>query len=289
MYERSEWGTDMYRVGNVLNHNSIIGISQEDNQEYLIMGKGVGFGKKVSEYAEQRPGDTVYSLREMTERGDAKKIIKSVSPICLEMADSVLGEAEKEFGKIDRSILFPLADHIEFAVKRIQNGEQIRNPLTDDIRTLFYKEYKVAQCLESLMKERINVDVDEHEIGYVALHIHSAIEEEKVSQSMQMAHAVRECVSMVEQETGSKIDVTSLAYNRLMNHVRYMVARVHRGEKLKVNMNDYMEVKYPLAFETARKICDEIGTSLKCQFDDIEIGYLAMHIERTADEEIQNR
>lgn len=275
----------MYRVGKVLNHNAIIGIDESDKQECLIMGKGIGFGKKVSEYIDKRPGDTVYSLREMTERGDAKNIIKSVSPVCLEFADCVLGQAEKEFGQIDRSILFPLADHIEFAIKRIQNGEQIRNPLTDDIRILFYKEFKVAQCLEPLMKEKLNLAVDEDEIGYVALHIHSAIEEEKVSQSMQMARAVRECVSLVEQETGSKIDVSSLAYNRLMNHVRYMVARVNKGEKLKVNMNDYMEVKYPLAFQTARKICDEIGASCKCQFDEIEVGYLAMHIERTADEE----
>lgn len=277
----------MYRVGRILNHNSIIGINETDNQEYLIMGKGVGFGKKVSEHISERPEDTVYSLKETTERGEAKNIIKSVSPICLELADCVLREAENEFGKVDRSILFPLADHIEFAVKRIQNGEQIRNPLTDDIRTLFYKEYKVAQCLEPLIKEKLNVEIDEHEVGYVALHIHSAIEDEKVSQSMQMARAVRECVSMVEAETGRKIDVTTLAYNRLMNHVRYMVARVIKGEKLKVNMNDYMEVKYPLAFETAKKICDEIGTSLKCQFDEIEIGYLAMHIERTADEEME--
>ena len=42
---------------------------------------------------------------------------------------------------------------------------------------------------------------------------------------MQGARAIRECVTLVEQQTGMKIDVMSLAYNRLMNHVRYMVAR----------------------------------------------------------------
>ena len=32
------------------------------------------------------------------------------------------------------------------------------------------------------------------------------------------------------------IDVMSLGYNRLMNHVRYMVARAIHGEKLKMNL-----------------------------------------------------
>ena len=43
----------------------------------------------------------------------------------------------------------------------------------------------------------------------------------------------------------------SLSYNRLMNHVRYMVARAVSGEKLKVNMNDYMEVRFPEAYKAS--------------------------------------
>ena len=42
----------MYRISKVLNHNTIIGIQEEDHQEYLIMAKGIGFGKKVTERVE---------------------------------------------------------------------------------------------------------------------------------------------------------------------------------------------------------------------------------------------
>lgn len=278
----------MFRIAKVLNHNSIIGVGAEDNKEYLVMGKGIAFGKKVSERIKARAEDTVYSLHELTERGEAKDIIKAVSPMCLELANEVLNRAEKEFGKIDRSILFPMADHIEFAVRRIKNHEQISNPLTEDIRILFYKEYKVAQCMEQLLMEKIQVQIDEHEIGYIALHVHSAIEDEKVSQAMQIAQAVRECISLVEKQTGKKIDVMSLSYNRLMNHVRYMVARLINGERLKVSMNDYMEVKFPEAFRISKTICMEIGQSLKHVLDDVEIGYLAMHIERVMNDELSN-
>lgn len=276
----------MFRIKKVLNHNSILGIGTDDNKEYLIMGKGIAFGKKVSERINTGEEDTVYSLQEHTERGSAKEIMQSVSPECLELANALLNHAEKEFGKIDRSILFPLADHIEFAVKRIKNREQISNPLTEDIRILFYKEYKVAQYMEQLLKERLQVQIDEHEIGYIALHVHSAIEDEKVSQAMQVARAVRECISLVEKHTGKKIDVMSMSYNRLMNHVRYMVARSITGEKLKVSMNDYMEVKFPEAFEMSKQLCAEIEKNLKLHLEDVEVGYLAMHIERVMNDEL---
>lgn len=270
----------MYRIKKVLNHNAIIAIQVKENKEYLILGKGVGFGKKVSEYGKVSSKDTVYSLQELTERGDAREIIKSVSPICLELANEVLNRAEEAFGQIDRSILFPMADHIEYAIKRIKNQEQISNPLTEDIRVMFYKEYKVAQCIETMLWEQLQIAIDEHEIGYIALHIHSAINDEKVSQAMQITRAVRECISLVEQQTGKQIDVMSLAYNRLMNHVRYMVARAFRGERLKLNMNDYMEVKFPKSFEIASVVCKEIADGLKIRLEEVEIGYLAMHIER---------
>ena len=45
-------------------------------------------------------------------------------------------------------------------------------------------------------------EIDEHEIGYIALHVHAAIEDQKVSQAMQLTRAVRDCISLVEKQTG---------------------------------------------------------------------------------------
>lgn len=274
----------MYRVRKVLNHNTLIAISMENNQEYLVIGKGIGFGKKVSERFEipENIECSVYSLQEQTERGKAMELIKGIEPVYLEIAGKVLAKSEEVFGKIDKNILFPMADHIAFAVQRIRANEQISNPLTDDIRALFHMEYKTAECVKDILWEMLQVEIDEHEIGYIALHIHSAIEDENVALSMQIAMAVRECIRMIEEETGQTIDVMSLSYNRLMNHIRYMVARSIKGEKLKLNMNDYMSVKFPKSFWMATEVCKQLEKQLhrNSPLDEVEIGYLAMHIER---------
>ena len=90
----------MYRIAKTLNHNSFIGVEEENNREYLVMGKGIAFGKKTGQRVQ--PGDDarIYSLTEMTERGNARTIVQGVSPLSLELASAVLDEAEKEFEKL---------------------------------------------------------------------------------------------------------------------------------------------------------------------------------------------
>ena len=277
----------MYRISKVLNHNTIIGIHVDDNQEYLIMGKGIGFGKKVSQRIEAGSEDKIYSLRESTSRGNAKKLATAIQPIFLEIANEILNHAEMEFNTLDRNVLFPMADHLAFAIKRIQNNEQISNPLTADIRVLFHSEFMVASCVRDILKERLKIDISDDEIGYIALHIHSAIQDENVSQAMQMAQAVRECISLIEEKTGKTIDVQSLSYNRLMNHIRYLVARTLHGEELKISMNEYTSIKFPRSYQIAQQTCDTIAQILKHEIDKLEIGYLAIHIERVLNDELK--
>lgn len=271
----------MYRVSKVLNNNGVIAIDMDENKEYVILGKGVGFGKKVSQRFDKPEGCTTYRLEQETERGSAKELVKGIEPEYLEIADAILTESQKVFGdSIDRGILFPLADHISFAVARIRRNEQISNPLTEDIKVLFYSEFKVAETLKTILRERLQIEIDDHEVGYVALHIHSAIGDEKVSVAMQTARAVRECIDMLEKATGKPIDVLSLSYNRLMNHMKYMVARASTGEKLNLDMNEYMLDQYPQAYKVATDICKNLEECIGHTLDETETGYLAMHIQR---------
>ena len=68
----------MYRVSKVLNNNGVIAIDMDENKEYVILGKGVGFGKKVSQRFDKPEGCTTYRLEQETERGSAESI---TSPI----------------------------------------------------------------------------------------------------------------------------------------------------------------------------------------------------------------
>ena len=274
----------MYRVEKVLNHNVILAIYEEDKQEYLIMGKGIGFGKKIAERIEIGEETRVYSLVDIKNAKDTTSSVKEIAPIYLEAANMLLDEAEKRIGKVDRGVLIPLADHIDFAVKRIKEQGEISNPLIYDIQVLFHMEYKVAEQILPFLKENSDVTMSESELGYIALHIHSAIAEQNVASSMQVARCVRECISLIEKEIHQIIPVTTLSYNRLMNHVRYMVLRAEQGEEIKLSMNDYMQLRFKKSYAIATYVCDEMGKILHTKLHEHELGYLAMHIQRCMEE-----
>ena len=275
----------MYRVEKVLNHNVILAIKEDNKQEYLIMGKGIGFGKKIAERIEVDDVQVqVYSLIDIKNAKDTTSAVKEINPIYLEAANILLDEAQKRIGKVDRSVLIPLADHIDFAVRRIKEQGEISNPLTADIQILFHAEFKVAEEILPFLKENSDVSMSENELGYIALHIHSAIAEENVAASMQVAKCVRECINLIEEEIKQRIPIMTLSYNRLMNHVRYMVLRANQKEEIKLSMNDYMELRFKKSYAIATLICEKMEKILGTKLHENELGYLAMHIQRCIEE-----
>lgn len=274
----------MYRVEKVLNNNVVIAVSEEDMKEYLIMGKGIGFGKKTAQRFETADDVQVYSMIDKSKDSKNRTSVKEIDPLYLEAADMLLKEAEKCLGNVDKSVMIPLADHIDFAVKRMKERGEISNPLTEDIQVLFHVEYKVAEKIRPFLEKETGIIITDSEVGYIALHVHSAITEDKVASSLQMARCVRECITMIENEIHHKIPITTLSYNRLMNHVRYMVLRAVQKEEIKISMNDYMEIRFAGSYRIATHICKEMGKTLKCELHENEVGYLAIHIQRCIEE-----
>jgi transcriptional antiterminator len=265
----------------------VIAVEIDTQKEYILLGKGVGFGKKVSDRMEISENIKIYLLQQETDRGSAKQIISSIDPKFLEIASAIIIEAEKKFKKIDKNILCPLADHIEFSVKRIKNNEKLSNPLTEDIKVLFSEEYEVACKGRDIIKQIEGIEINEDEIGYIALHIHSSLENQKVSKAMETARLVRECITLIEQNIEKKIDIESLAYNRLMSHIKYMIARTLKNETINLDMNEYVIERFPKSFEIAEEVCRKLDKQLKKRIKTVETGYLAIHIERVFSDEVE--
>ena len=66
----------MYRVIKVLNNNGILVYHVETGKEMILLGNGVGFGKKPTEQIEKLPGAKVYSL---VTRRKQESVLKTVN------------------------------------------------------------------------------------------------------------------------------------------------------------------------------------------------------------------
>lgn len=270
----------MFKILKVLNNNGILVMDLDNKQEYIFLGKGVGFGKKVNQNVNTIENAKAYRFTEEQSRQDSIHTIKSISPVFIEIAGNIIEEAERKFGSVDNNILLALADHIAFAIKRMQEGVELKNPFAKEIKVLFEEEYSVAKMGKEFIKEKIGIEINDDEVGYITLHVHTALTREHVVQSMDIARMIQEGIQKIETELGTMLDDETISYTRLLTHMKFMILRVINGEKLHLDMTSYVLDNFPASFELAKRICKEFENMTKKPFPDIEISYFAIHIER---------
>ena len=270
----------MYRVVKSLNNNGVLAVDVDTMTEVIVLGKGIGFGKKVNERFDISKDAQVYALQKETERGKSHNMALNMDPVYLEITNAIVKKAEEIMGPIDENVLLPLADHIEFAVKRIRNNNHISNPMTHEIRALFVQEFMAAEYGRKLIEEKCLVQFNEDEVAFIALHLHGAADNQKVSEVMKQSQLIHDCLAQIEKNMKVTLNPESLSYTRLLTHLKYMLARMAKGEQIEMDMNDYINHQYPKTFAFAKNLCDEISKRMDLECKDEEIGYLAIHIER---------
>lgn len=270
----------MYKVIKSLNNNGILAYDMEKRREVIFLGTGIGFGKRSGEQFAEMPQAKLYALMNRRREQPLIKVVNGIRPVYLEATGQLLELAEKRFGHINRDILLPLADHIALAAKRMEEGKELPNPFTDDIRILFPEEYEVAaegaEILASMADCRITAD----EIGYITLHIHSALSDEDVAQSLTIARLTRECIDKIQENIPFCLEEGSLGYSRLVSHIRYMLARIRKGEKIPLDVEDYVKEQFPQAYRIADSVCRYLEAQLRLPVRQEETGFLGLHIQR---------
>lgn len=267
----------MYRIVRVLNNNALLVIDQKTGQEKIYLGKGIGFCKKSNEVLKEICNAKEYAL---TSDKIENQTVNTIEPVYLEAAGVIIEEAETVFGYINRGILLLLAEHISFAVKRIEENIHIDNPFISDIKVVFMQEYMVAQKVKEKLERLTGYEMSEGEMGFIALHIHSGLVGEAVSETLRNTQIIDHCMQIITQKSGCRIFVDSLTYNRLVTHLYYMLDRVKKNEAVKLELNCFIRKQYPESWGIAKEIYAYIESSLHKKIDEQEIGFLAIYIER---------
>lgn len=270
----------MFKVVKVLNNNGILAYDMNTRREVIFLGAGVGFGKRPGEILESVPEAKVYGLMNRRKEQPVIKVVNGIDPKILEVTGQLLEMVEKQFGRIDRNVLLPLADHIALTIKRMRSGKELPNPFTADIRVLFSEEFQVAEEGAKLLETVTDCHITEDEIGYIAIHLHSAVSDDNVGQSLDLARLARECICLVEEISGYRLKETSMGYSRLMSHIRYMLVRIRNGEKIPLDVEDYVKGKFSKAYDCASVICRRMEQELSMPVYQEEVGFLGLHIQR---------
>lgn len=271
------------KIKKILNQNAVL--VEENGEEKVVIGKGIGFNKKRNDILLQHEIERIFVL-EAEGQMKLQSLLNQIDEKYLFAAEKIIDHAENILMEtLNEHVLIALTDHLAFAAENLKNGIIIRNKLLPEIEVLYPEEFQVAQWAVGYLVQTLDVPYTYDEAGYIAIHLHSARAGERSKhQSIREVTIVSEIVRLIEQELAIDLRAKTMAlnYTRLVNHLRLLLQRYHNQQyaTLDDEIVQMVKMKYPASFEIAKKIRVLLLKTYQLSTTSEELGYLAIHIER---------
>ena len=262
--------------------NNNILLVRDDDGEKILIGKGIGFGKKAGEKIEKTVKvDKVFAMENSQNKKNFKDLISHGDAKIIGMCEEIIYMIEQELGEeLDEKIHISLTDHVAFAIKRIRNGEEIQNPFIVETETLYKKEIEIAQKAACIIESTMGIEIPYGECGFIALHIHSARNKGKLSNTVKFTYVTNSIIEFIEDELDIYVDRQSLDFARFSSHIRFAIERILNETTIKNDLLKVIKKTYKDSYKLAKKASRIIEDQLDVDVPDDELGYLAIHIER---------
>lgn len=274
-------------VKKVINNNVLIA-EETKLGEIVIIGKGIGIDKVEEERITDLDTDEVFILQDEEEQKQYRVLMGVVSEKLVGLMNDVVNYIQERVDKPLNEHIHPsLTDHFAFAIKRIRSGLTISNPFLTETEVLYPKEYEIARGVIELINERLNIEFPEGEVGFVALHIYSAITNRDIAELNEHSRLINEVVGIIEENFEIEFDKNSIYFQRLIRHLFFLFERTKKGEVLHEpdSLKELLKQEYNESFKMAEEVIRLVEEKLETSITDGEIVYLTMHLNRL----IQNK
>lgn len=273
-------------IRKVLNNNAVVALN-EKNEEIVVMGKGIAFGKKVGQWIDT---DKINKTFELSLKDSQKKLINMLKDIpieYMEISDQVISKAREELQtKIDDSLYITLTDHIHTSIERYREGIRLKNELLLEIKHFYVKEFELGLWTLALIKNIYDIEMDEDEAGFIAMHIVSSEMGRNMSDTYELTTFIQGILELVKDYFHRDFDESSLAYYRFVTHLKYFGKRIisrtaqSHNESLNNDLLELMKEKYVHPYLCALQIKSLVEKKYHVDLEDEEILFLTIHIAK---------
>lgn len=269
------------KINKIINNN-VISVTQ-NNQERVVMGKGIGFQKEEGDIVEESKIDKIFDLNNQEISDRFKTLLIEVPIEVVQAVEKIIEVAKIEYHKeLSDTIYIALTDHINFAIERQQEGMAIKNGLLWEIKKFYPTEYEVGMRGLDWIEEIAGVKLPADEAGFIAIHLLNA-EHNNLADYNQVTEMVQNILSLVKYHFRLDFDEESLTYFRFVTHLKFLAQRILSKNPLntsEIELYDIVKEKYKDAFKCVKKI--EVFLMKKYQYEMTkdEALYLTIHIQR---------
>ena len=260
-------------------NNNVVMAKDQQQEEVIVVGTGIGFHKKDGDIIDEQKIQKVFSV------ADNNKLAELISQIpgqYIELTEKIVQYAKRKYNLIlNENIYLGLTDHIYFALQRIQEGIDLENPFLIDIQQFYQQEYKIGLYAKEMINRMFHIQIPNDEVGYIAMHIIENSFQQKREDFDAIFKVVNESVSFIRKYYLKDVKENSLAYTRLVNHVKYFAKRFIEGKENQ-SQNRLLKETIQGVFKEEQECIDQLSKYLKDKFDkemsDSEKNYLVLHL-----------
>jgi beta-glucoside operon transcriptional antiterminator len=272
----------MIVVKNINNNVSLCLDSK--NNEVIVFGKGVGFIKPPYEIPLEKIEKTFYNVKE-----EQINLINLMPVDILEVSLDIVDYANQKLGnQFESNVVFTLADHISFAIKRQEQNIKLKMPLLQEIEQTYEEECYIGKKALKMIEYKIAVKLPKSEAASIAMHLVNYEALQKNTEENDYGNIVNSCITSLEKILNITVNKDSFSYYRFVTHLYYLIKRIRNNQMIEsqnVQLFQALKEEFPVVLRSALDIKKIIKEQLDRELSDEELIYLMLHINRLCSRE----
>lgn len=263
-------------IKKVLNNSSLI--ATDLFNEYVLMGRGIAFGKKESQtLSKGTEFDKMYKLSMRST--EFNRIVNGYDS---DIVDRVMGTIHlitaHDNDTFTGTKLVSLADHLAGTFLRIERDEPIKSFFTHEIKALYPVSYDKSLEICNTVEELYKVEIPDTEVSYIALHIENLNVKNGLKVDL-LNSIIFEVEDLIVRQNGYTIDKDSIHYSRFITHIKFIIESYMSNKKpLGEDVSGILKQTFVNQAAIADGIVSIIEHELNISLDSQESTYLLIHL-----------
>lgn len=273
----------MYKILKVINNNIVCSVDQ-DGQEIIVRGLGIGFKKKADDFVEEEKIEKVYKISNDQTRNKLQELLSDIPLAYVETCTEIIEYAKTSLKRqLNDNIYITLTDHISFAIERMNQNLSYKNALLMEIKRFYSEEYAIGVHALEVIKEKLKVELPKDEAGFIALHVVNAELDTQMSDMVHITELIHKILDMIKSYYNIELDEESLYYDRLITHLKFFGQRLFNNKVTRNEDAVFQEMvkrQYPKDYACANLIREYIARIYDKQVSEEEMVFLTVHLRR---------
>lgn len=269
-------------IKKIFNNNAILA-KTADKHEFVVMGCGISFKKKVGDKVDESLIEKTFILKQKDASEKLKLLLEDIPTEHVSLCYDIIEYAKNILGvELSEYIYVTLTDHISYAIRMFDENIKNANVLIWEIKKFYPKEFGIGLKALEFIESELGRRLPDDEAGNIALHLINAQANNSTSKVEDIANQtkmVQDILNIVKYTYNIPLDESSLNYERFVTHLRFFFQRLNTKQIIQAE-DDFLlkqvKSKYKKAYECMLKIQKYLETELSQE----EQLYLTIHIQR---------